>query len=104
MENQLDIFGEPYGGHPPHVNTDTSIAAANAIAEDAGTIRAKVLICIQRAGARGRTDDEIEVALRMRHQTVSARRRELFLMGSIHETELRRATRSGRNAIVWVTK
>lgn len=52
----------------------------------------------------GATDDEIEQGLDMRHQTASARRRELVLAGRVVErrTLPRRTTRSGRSAQVWM--
>lgn len=101
----------PYRGKPPHVNTETSIAAAESIEPVAGTMRAQVLDCIRAreeftlglgCGPLGCTDDELEVLLSMRHQTASARRRELQLQGFIVDSGWTRTTRSGREAIVWV--
>ena len=47
------------------------------------------------------TDDEIEVATAMRHQSVSATRRSLVKRGLVEATTKKRATRSGRLAVVW---
>lgn len=48
----------------------------------------------------GMTDEELEKALAMRHQTVSARRRELVLAGLVVGRGTRRGT-SGRRQSVW---
>ncbi|MCK5550627.1 MAG: hypothetical protein KAI41_08855 [Hyphomicrobiaceae bacterium] len=95
--------GGPYGGFPPYVKgSDTSLIAAHLIADETLTLRAKVYLWIYRQGERGATDDEIERALEMRHQTASARRRELVLQGRIEDSERRRPTSSGRPAAIWV--
>lgn len=49
----------------------------------------------------GATCDDVEVALGMKHQTVSARIRELVQMNLIVPRGVRK-TRSGRNATVWM--
>lgn len=94
--------GGAYGGRPPFVKgSDTSEAAADSIESTGSSMRYKVLAFIKRAGDRGATDDEVEVGLEMRHQTASARRRELVLSGHVHDSGNRRPTRSGRGATVW---
>jgi hypothetical protein len=89
-----------YDGNPPHVNTDTSFAAAKSI-EPSITRLARMVkaFVIKRDGA---TCDEVEVALGLTHQTASARIRELVLRGQVHDGGERRKTRSGRSAIVWI--
>lgn len=92
----------PYHGLPPFVHgSDTSEDAALSVALDAPTMRTKCLDLIAQAGTAGCTCDEIEVALRMRHQSASARLRELCLMEQIRDTGVRRLTRSGRSARVY---
>ncbi len=86
----------------PEAQSETSKQAAAAMLETADTLRAKVYRMIARANRLGATDDEIEVALGLRHQTASARRRELVLAGHVTDSGQRRATRSGRMAVVWV--
>jgi len=49
----------------------------------------------------GLTDEEIEHTLNLKHQTASARRRELVLGGLIHDSGQTRKTTSGREATVW---
>jgi hypothetical protein len=50
---------------------------------------------------RGMTDDELEVTLKMRHQTVSACRRGLVKKDLVVPSGDTRPTRSGRKANVW---
>lgn len=63
----------------------------------------RVYWCIHDAGWEGTTDDEIEVALGLPHQTASARRRGLVLRGLVGASGKRRRTRRDRTATVWVT-
>jgi predicted transcriptional regulator len=83
---------------------DTSVEAAEEIDASAPQLRARVRFHIYQAQLNGHTCDEIEELLSMRHQTASARIRELELMGSIIKTERKRPTRSGRNARVYIAK
>lgn len=93
----------PYHGVPPHVaGSDTSAAAAASIQSAAASMRRKILAYIEKCGERGSTDDELEVAFEYRHQTASARRRELELRGCIRKSDQRRETRSGCTAGVYV--
>ena len=97
MSEQYDL----YGGIPPHVaGSDTSLAAALSQLTTAKTKQARVYREIK-WNRSGMTDDEIEVATGWRHQTVSARRRELVKLGAIRDSGERRNTRSGRKATVW---
>ena len=96
MEHQLDFGGAPY------VDTDTSRAAAVAIVPHAKAIRERVYSFIKVSGARGKTCDEIEVLMDGRHQTTSARVRDLAKDNRIKDSGDRRPTRSGRDAIVWI--
>ena len=90
----------PYAGSTPFVReSDTSLAAAQAALPNAGTKRREVYDQILNRG--GLIDDEIEVILAMRHQTVSARRRELVLLGLVGDSGKKRRTRSSRFAVVW---
>lgn len=81
--------------------SDTSSAAARSMDPHAGPCRAAVYQRVKTA-PEGATCDEIEQALRMRHQNVSARLRELVLAGAIVDSGSRRPTRSGRRARVYV--
>jgi hypothetical protein len=95
-----------YGGGPPHVHTDTSLAAAVAIECQSRALRGRVYRLIRDATAslawEGRTDEQVQLALGMRVQTETARRRELVLLGLVEDSGRRRLLSSGRQGIVWV--
>jgi len=94
---------EPYNGLPPFVaGVDTSEAAAQSVAGDAGQLREFIFDVIKGSGGGGMTCDEVEVDTGMRHQTASARIRELQQRARVVDSSRRRPTRSGRLAIVWV--
>jgi hypothetical protein len=90
-----------YDGKPPSERVNTSEAAAASMKVASNSIRARVLEAI--TASTGMTDDDIEAALGLRHQTASARRRELYLLGLI-QANGERLTRSGRRAKVWVRR
>lgn len=91
-----------YGGTPPHVaGSDTSEAAARSIAPRAAQLREEVYRAIRACGVSGATCDQVESILDRRHQTVSARIRELVQLGRIVDTGQRRPTRSRRPARVY---
>lgn len=100
LPNQLHL----YDGNPPHVDTDTSRQASQDIKDATASLRDRVFREIKDAHVVGATDDELEKVLDMRHQTCSARRRELVLLGYIVDSGRRRRTRSGRSAIVWIVR
>lgn len=65
-------------------------------------MKARTLAFIAGRRAHGATDDEVEEALGMRHQTASPRRLELLEKKLVEDSGERRATRSGCMATVWV--
>jgi hypothetical protein len=79
---------------------ETSREARGSI--DTQRLRVQVLEAIRRAGRIGATCDEIEIGEGMPHQTCSARVSELASMGRIKDSYVRRKTRRGRKAVVWV--
>ena len=81
----------------------TSQAAAESMEGVASSMQERVRLFIAEAGEHGATDDEIEAALGLRHQTASARRRELVLKEIIKDSGRVRKTRSNRKATVWVS-
>ena len=83
-------------------SSKTSKAAADSMKEDAKAIREWVYRLIEASGPTGFTDDELEQILKKRHQTISARRRELVLDGIVKDSGRVRPTRSKRNATVWI--
>lgn len=99
--NQLDLLSwRP----PAQRHSDTSRAAADAIAPKAGTLRAVVLAFIKSQGAFGATDEEISLALDMAGNTVRPRRRELQQAGLVVDSGRRRPTESRRLAVVWIAR
>lgn len=62
----------------------------------------RVFAAVSAAGDAGLTDDELEAATGIIHQTVSARRNGLVLKRKIRNSGQVRLTRSRRQAIVWV--
>jgi hypothetical protein len=98
--SQLGLFDRP----APYVRvSETSRAAATSIEPVSGTLRAIVLAFVRGRGTQGATCDEVEIALGMKHQTASARIRELAQAKLIRQASERRATSSGRSAAVWRT-
>lgn len=100
---QIHVTGDqgrlPFKGAPPFVaGSDTSEDAAESMKSSAASLRAKILREITKQPS---TCDEIEVTLKMRHQTASARIRELAIAGRIVDSNIKRRTRSKRKAIVW---
>ena len=80
-------------------NSDTSEAAAASLLGDLARLQAAVLDAIVKRG--GATSDEVEEALGLPHQTVSARFWELHNRGTIADSGERRRTRAGRMAAVY---
>lgn len=102
--SQLGLFGDidepeqrPVEGIEP-----TSKAAARRIAPVAGTLRAKVLACIKRAGLLGLTDIECQALLNMDGSTQRPRRQELEKAGLIYRRAEPR--RGPRESIVWLVR
>lgn len=94
----------PYKDGVPYVQgSDTSHEAAESIADRAASMRAQVADEIRRSGIYGATCDEIEIALGMKHQTASARIKDLKDRGAVRDSGVRRPTRSGCLAVVYVT-
>lgn len=86
---QLELFDRPKRTGPPAVAVRTSIAAAEAIAAMAPTLRGKVYGFIAQASS-GATRQEIADGLKMKLQTVCGRVGELKAMSLVWEgTELR---------------
>lgn len=87
----------------PYVpGSNTSLAAAASQSGKAEVDEARVLDHIRACGPLGATDDEIEVALHLLHQTASARRRGLVLKDFVVDSGRVRLTRSKRFATVWI--
>jgi DNA-binding IclR family transcriptional regulator len=79
------------------------MAAFESIA-DARALQLRVLRYVTSRLKVGATCDEVEAALGLRHQTASARINELVGKGYLANSDAQRRNRSGRLAIVWVSK
>lgn len=89
----------PAGSQP----VDTSEAAADSLSLDhLARLRRDVLAFIASRGSHGATPDEIAVAFQCDHNHTSPRVTELASVGLIERTSLRRPTRKGRMAGVYV--
>jgi hypothetical protein len=84
-------------------HSGTSHAAAESIEPAADTLRAEVYSWIVRCGLYGATDEETADTLRMAGNTERPRRVELCDGGLVADSGQRRKTRSGRNAVVWIS-
>ena len=78
----------------------TSHEAADSMQPVIERVRRQILAHLSQT-PDGATDDELEAALGLKHQTASATRRGLVIAGLVWDTGKTRKTRSGRNAIVW---
>jgi hypothetical protein len=87
---------------PPHNGTDTSADAAESVANLTGELRIKIFDWLVTKGDLGATSDEAEVALGLSHQTCSPRILELRKANMVVDSGLRRLTRGGRKAKVWI--
>ena len=96
---QLEIDVSPYA--PAESGSDTSRAAAVAIAPHLNRLESKVLMYFMLPGFPDWTCDEIEATSGLLHTTTSARLRRLCQLGKICDSGKRRLTRSGRGATVY---
>lgn len=98
------LFDPPPGYIPAAVNSSTSMSAYDSITRNGSAEKKRMIVYryIESCGEWGATCDECEVALNMRHESASGRRRELALRGGIVKTPLTRVTRRGEQAEVWV--
>lgn len=83
-----------------HNHPDTSYKAAELVMPSTGTLRRQVYDFIKQAGARGATDIEIQVALRMDGNTERPRRVELVNGGLVRDSGHRREIK-GRQHVIW---
>ncbi len=97
---QRSLFND--GPPPPYVKgSDTSLEAAKSVAGKTPSIRSIVEAYVLSKRYFGATCDEVELKFKLRHQTASARIRELVKGGRLEDTGFRRKTSSNRRATVW---
>lgn len=102
VEAEFNLFDQPLD-FPIARSADlpaTSHEAADSMQPVIEKVRRQILSFLSQT-PDGATDDELEVALGLKHQTASATRRGLVIAGLVWDTGKTRKTRSGRNAIVW---
>lgn len=68
----------------------------------AENVKTKILAALRAAGSEGMTCDELEQALGVKHQSVSARLSELRDAGLTAKSNTYRKTSSGRTGMVWL--
>ena len=86
-----------------HNNNQLSMEAYLSVEHSTSQIRSRIVAHIKKLGLAGATSDEVEQALELSHQTVSARCTEAKAKGELIDSGQRRKTRSGRNAAVLVS-
>lgn len=107
---QPSLFNPEDMAIPKYVaGSDTSFMAAENIAPLVGKLQQMVLDAALTEGTRGVTCDEVEIILDMPHQTASARINELKdddpetgRPQMLYDSGVRRKTRHGQLAIVWI--
>ncbi len=80
----------------------TSTLAYESIIPHVSRLASMVHTAIIARGLGGSTCEEIEVKLRLKHQTCSARITELKDKGLVRDSGRRGQTSSGRKAVIWV--
>jgi hypothetical protein len=93
------LFDDP----PAQASSPTSVAAADAIAPVAATLRRLVYEAIAAAGADGLTDEEMLAAVGLQPSSGRPRRIELVRAGLVVDSGRTRMTKSNRKAVVWTT-
>jgi len=103
---QKDLFNSllygAQGNVPYERGSDTSREAAHAISDESLTRMEQRVYEQFCAFPDGLTDEQVEAATGMRHQSASARRRGLVLKGRLKDSGKRRKNLSGSSAAVWV--
>lgn len=95
------VAAPPPAKTAPFSNPTTSKDAAKAIEPHMGRMQQQVFDVLRN---KARTAREVEEVLGMRAASVTARIRELVLAGKVENSGERKATDSGRTAIVWRVK
>ena len=98
----LDTTSQPAFSHN---STDTSAEAGASMNQHVAGIARQCfdeITSVYRSDGVGLTVDQLEQLMNSRHQTVSARVNELRNKGWVRDSGVKRPTRSGRSAIVWM--
>lgn len=98
MDDLFSHAEKHFPAAPGYSNDSTSKAAAKSMQPHMGRIQQQVFDRIKAVPSTAR---EVEDALGLRTQTVTARIRELVLDGKVRDSGEKRLTDSNRKAIVW---
>ena len=82
----------------------TSVDAADAIADRAPTLRNATHVALEAVGSLGLTADEVADVLGLSILSIRPRVTELSRLGKIEDSGERRKNKSGKSAIVWRLK
>ena len=94
----------------PYTSRDSVPFSRRGTSEEAAVLtnsmrdRGRVYRFLKKRKKSGATDEEIEHGLCLLSNTARPRRHDLMRMGFVVDSGMRRETRSGRNAIVWILK
>jgi hypothetical protein len=98
---RMNAHSQDYPDEPGHRGVDTSVAAANAIANSAGRLQRMALFAIREMGPGGLTTQELADRTGVDVASIQPRTSELRRMGLIVDSRQRRRNRNGKSAIVW---
>lgn len=82
----------------------TSRMAAENVLPRTGTLRRQVHDLVNEVGYSGITDEELELRLGGKHQSISACRRSLVIDGYLVDSGRTRKNRTGNECIIWIHK
>lgn len=100
-EHERRVPVEPHNyGPPAQIHSDTSVAAAQSVRGKTEALRRRVLACLMANGPL--TDEQIQRFSELPASTERPRRVELVRDGRVRDSGERRATASGRSAVVWM--
>ena len=91
-----------YPETPGHRGIDTSVSAADAIANSSSRLQRTALFAIREVGPRGLTTQELADRTGIEFSSIQPRTTELRRKGLIQDSRQRRPNRNGKRAIVWI--
>lgn len=91
-----------YPDHPGHRDSDTSKAAAEAMAAHLGPLQRRCLAAIREAGEKGLTAHETADVVGVDYMSIHPRISELRKKGLVVDSGQRRPNPSAKTAIAWV--
>jgi hypothetical protein len=100
----VDLFTEIDRDPPAVRGSETSREAAEEIRPHLNRLEAVVLDAVRASGMDGLTDEEGIDATRLSPSTYRPRRVRMVELGRVVDSGRKRATASGRLAVVWVTR